>query len=150
MAYDWNKAAEENAQAEKIPAGRHKLKVTKVIHGKKDGTKFASKSGDPQIMVIVSDNQDREASMMITLSEAAAWVLARLLKAAGADVEKMTKMGITPGKFADEKFASAQLLSRVFTAEVSYEKGQDGKEYARINPLRSAPAEEPATDEIPI
>lgn len=146
MGYDWGKAS-EGGQAEQIPAGQHQLKIVKVVFGKKDGTKFASSNGDPQIMVVFADNQDREAAQMVTLSEKAGWVLASILKAAGADMAKMTERGITPAKFAEEKFAEAQLIGRVLTAHVSWETADNGKEYASIKPLR-ARAEVP--DEIPI
>jgi hypothetical protein len=154
MGYDWNKAADENAQSERVPAGRHRLKVGKIIFGKKDGTKFSSQAGDPQILLVFSDNQDRETSQMFTLSDAAGWTMARLLKAAGANVERMTKDGVTPQRFADETFANAQLLGRDFEADVVYEKGKDGKDYARVTPLRSKSTEtvpsQQEAQEIPI
>lgn len=150
--YDWGKASDGNGKgdAEQIPAGEHKLKIIKVVFGKKtDGVlePFLSKSDDPQIMLIFADDQAREASQMVTLSEKAAWVLAGICKAAGMDVQKMTDRGITPDRFADETFATAQLVGRVLTAKVTY----NDKGYAEIKPLRprqgaTVPADD---DDIP-
>jgi len=141
MGYDWKTESEKEggAQAEKLPAGTHKVTITKVIHGKKDGTRFESKDKQPQMMLIFADSQGREVASMVTLSDKAAWSLAKILRAAGANVEKMTERGVTPDRFEDETFASKNLVGRELTIEVTY-RTYNGKEYSNVNPVMEQPA----------
>lgn len=149
--YDWNKASEGQADTEKVPAGQHTLKIVKIVFGSKKNGPFISSNNDPQIMLIFADDQAREVALMVTLSEKAAFKLAGILKAAGANIDAMTRDGITPDRFADEKFANANLLGRSLTANVTY----DDKGYADVKPLRprpgqTAPTKQPDADEIPV
>lgn len=143
-SYDWGKASEGQNDTEKVPAGQHKLKIIKIVFGSKKNGAFVSANNDPQIMLIFADDQAREVPLMVTLSEKAGFKLAGILKASGANVDAMTKDGITPDRFADETFANANLVGRVLTAEVSY----DAKGYADIRPLRARPA--PTADEVAV
>lgn len=140
MGFNWTEEADKEggSRAPRIPVGQHDLTIAKVVFGTKTKGWFKSSNGDRQIMLIVTDEKGGEASIMVTLSDKAAFVLAQILKAAGADTNKMNERGITPEKFTDEKFATAALVGRKFRGEVEYEKGQgdDKKEYARITPLR--------------
>ncbi len=140
MSYDWTGNAEKKGggSAPKIPPGAGiDLKIVKVVFGSKAGGKFESKNGDPQIMVIFADNVDREAPEMVTLSDKAAWKLAQILSAAGANLERMKAAGITPDKFADEQFATANLVGRKLKGDVEWD---DTGKYATITPLRPEPA----------
>jgi hypothetical protein len=162
----WNNIPDGAQNAEKIPNGQHLVRIVKVVHGrKKDGgiEPFESNKGDPQFMAVMQDQQDREAEMMITLNAKAAWVLKGLLTAIGVDLEAMDRemesKGITePWKaFEDNDFAAVQLLDRpAFMAEILWEKSNsNGKDYARINPLRPRPGDHvpaaaaPVADDIP-
>ena len=148
----WNEIEEGQATAEKIPAGTHTLRVVKVLRGKKDGTIFTSKSGDPQIMVVYADQEARECAEMLTLSRKAAWKLKNLLIAVGADLDKMDKAGKDWTDFEDEDFASVQLCDRPFRGEVTYKKGTGDhadKEFASVNPLREPAEAMPAADDVP-
>jgi hypothetical protein len=148
MAYDWEKAATQGASgdyAERIPAGVHDVEIRRVLFGSKKGGAFRSQGGDPQIMLIFADRQGRETPQMVTLSEKAGWVLARLLSAAGADMQRMKADGVLPRDFANQEFARANLVGRRVRAEVKYKQAADGKEYADLVPIRTRPAA-PAPD----
>jgi len=136
MSYDWNEQAEKDGRGPKIPVGRHELRIEEVVYEKKSGP-FISSKGDPQILVILRDKQEREAGSMYTLSAAAGWSLAKLLKACHpvVNLAKMQADGIEPKHFANPDFADSVLLGRQLLCDVQYEKGSDGKEYPRVAPL---------------
>ncbi len=145
--FSWkNEAEKEGPQnAPKLNPGPQRLKIIKIVFGSKGDAgpqPFKSKNGDPQIMCIFGDKSGREGAEMLTLSDAAGWKLAKILAAAGANVEAMDKAGITPQRFADERFANANLVGRELQADVAYEKGKgtDNKEYVRITPLMPQPS----------
>jgi hypothetical protein len=142
MAYDWEKAADQQGgdYAERIPPGTHDVEIRRVLFGSKKGGAFRSRDGNPQIMLIFADRQGREASQMVTLSDKAGWVLARLLSAAGADMKRMKADGVLPRDFANQEFARANLVGRRLRAEVKYRRGGNGKEYADVTPIRARPA----------
>lgn len=126
-------AADSPADAEKIPDGYEgMLKIIKAIRGKKDGSTFESKNNDPQLGIVVVDEMDREAFVMLTLSDRAAWKLAQILEACGCNLDRMDSDGVTPQSFADERFAQRQLLDRVFKARVTYKD----ERFAEVTPLR--------------
>lgn len=151
MAYDWEKAATQEGgdYAERIPAGVHDVEIRRVLFGSKKGGAFRSRDGDPQIMLIFSDREGREASQMVTLSDKAGWVLARLLSAAGADMKRMKADGVLPRDFANQEFARANLVGRRLRADIQYKRGGDGKEYADVTPVRTRPAASPAQPAVP-
>ena len=117
MGFDW-KQASESTQAALMPEGYHKAKVVKVVMGKKDGTLFVSRDNDPQVMAVFANEQGEEAAVMFTLSTKASWLLAKFLSCAGADLERMSKEGVTPDRFADQSFAQAQLMNQIGRAHV--------------------------------
>lgn len=133
--YDWKHSAQQEAgeYAEKLPDGRHPVEITRIVFGKKDGL-FKSKSGDPQIMLIFADELGREASQIVTLSHKAGFVLAKILEAAGADLERMTADNVTPKSFAEPEFANANLVGRQLEIEVVW-SSKNGKDFADITPL---------------
>jgi hypothetical protein len=142
MAYDWeNPPNSGTARAPRIPASPDvNLTVRDVVFGSKKGGPFKSSNGDPQVMLVYADDHGNEATEMVTLSDKAAWKLAQLLSASGANMKAMKEKNITPTSFTDERFARANLVNRKFRADLQYEKGNDGKEYARVTPLRQEPA----------
>ena len=142
----------DSRQSEKLPGGVHeKLRFKRVLRGAKDKPPFQSRDGSPQIMAILCDEQDREAPIMLTLSEKAAWKLKSILQAVGADLDAMDKDGVDWRHFADELFAMKQLCDRPFRGEVEWRPGEGGKEYADVKPYRRNPgAAAPMPDEIPI
>lgn len=135
MGYDWTKSA-EGTQADKIPTGIHDLEIVKVRRGPKSGEPFRSSKGDPQLMVIFQDASGCEAAQMYTLSPKAAWTMAMLLGRCGVDLARMKADNIEPMHFANEKFAASKLVGLRCRAAVSYEKGDDGKEYSRVEPMK--------------
>jgi hypothetical protein len=154
MAYDWEKASTQAASgnyAERIPAGVHDVAIKRLLSGSKKGGAFRSRDGDPQIMLIFADGEGREASQMVTLSEKAGWVLARLLSAAGADMARMKADGVLPHDFANQEFARANLVGRRLRVDLRYKAGNDGKEYADVTPVRTrlaaATAQPPAPED---
>lgn len=141
MGFDWEHEAtkEGGDYAEPLPAGVHDVEVTRVLFGSKGGGPFKSRAGDAQIMLIFADREGRECAQMVTLSEKAGWVLARLLSAAGANLARMKEDGVEPKDFADERLANANLVGRRLRIEVKYSAGADGKEYADVTPVRQKP-----------
>jgi len=158
MAYNWEKEADREGgeQSERLPSGIHDVEITRVVFGSKQGGVFTSKSGDPQIMLIFADSEGREASLMVTLSRKAGWVLAKVLRAAGLRMSQMTADGVEPKDFASEQFATANLVGRRLRIDVKWFKSErDGKEYADVMPVAtganySQPAETTSADDIPI
>jgi hypothetical protein len=151
MAFDWEKASTQAASdyAERIPAGTHDVEIRRVLFGSKKGGAFKSRDGDQQIMLIFADGEGREASQMVTLSDKAGWVLARLLSAAGADMKRMKADGVLPRDFANQEFARANLVGRRLRVDLKYKAGNDGKEYADVTPVRTRPAAVPAQPPVP-
>lgn len=153
--YNWNQAAQQEGgeYAEKLPDGTHQVEITRLVFGRKDGSVFTSKSGDPQVMLIFSDELGREVNQMITLSYKAGFVLAKILDAAGADLDRMSADGVTPKSFADPEFANANLVGRQLQVEVTW-SSKNGKEFADVVPLvNAAPADAataPSSDGIPV
>ncbi|MFH1418781.1 MAG: hypothetical protein ABII12_10925 [Planctomycetota bacterium] len=104
-----------------------------------------SKSGHPQIMLVFQDREAREITQMITLSETAAWVLARILGCCDppANLARMESDGVEPEHFADEGFADRILLDRQLNIDVVASKKPD---YPDVVPVKLPPA---ATQQAP-
>ena len=134
MTYDWKKNAEESGRADKLPAGVYHLEIVETRHASK-GKAFASKAGDPQVMIIVADETGRQATQMITLSAKAGWVLAQILDKCGVNLDRLRDDGIEPHHFAEHRIAEQYLAGLKFYGEVRWEKGNDGKEYSKVVPL---------------
>jgi len=151
MAFDWEKASTQEGgdYAERIPPGVHDVQIKRLLFGSKKGGAFRSRDGDPQIMLIFADREGREAAQMVTLSDKAGWVLARLLSAAGADMARMKADGVLPRDFANQEFARANLVGRRLRVDLKYKAGNDGKEYADVTPVRTRPAASPAQPPAP-
>lgn len=130
-------ATSDGGQADKLPKGHHYLRIDKIVFGKKDGAPFQSSKGDPQIMLIFTDDGEREAAQMFTLSRKARWTLARLLSRCGQDalLDELEAADADPADFAEPTYAKSKLIGLECWAHVGYDKGDDGKEYSRVNPL---------------
>lgn len=148
----WRERADSEGQenSPKLISGDNQhLKIIKIVYGK-DGVAFTSKSNDSQIMVIYGDDEGREGVEMFTLSAKAAWKLAKMLEAAGLDIDKMDRVGIEPAKFAEPAFTDKQLIGRELNANIIV--GRDGWptfEYLRKRPVEAAAKEQPNLDDIP-
>ena len=158
MSYEWKKNADSKgpAYAEKMPNGINDVEITRLVFGKSDGTAFASKGGDPQIMVIFADNAGRECGSMYTLSHKAGWTLAKLLSALGSDLGRMEQDGVEPAHFADPAFATANLVGRRLKIDSKWiPPGNDGgKGYFDVVPInrpinRPVQAGQPAATPAP-
>jgi hypothetical protein len=141
-AYSWTQAAEDGAQAAKIPAGQGvPVRIRKVVYTRK-GKPMSSKQGDPQIGVIFEDEFEREAMQIVTLSTKAAWVLSRLLSRFGFNLEALERDGIEPHHFAQQQIGDQKLIGLRGKIDITY----DGNGYADIVPCevpdkdKSAPA----------
>ena len=135
MGFPWKEAAEGGA-GPKVPAGQATLTIAKVIRGGKQSGDFTSKGGDPQIMLIFEDDHGCECSQMVTLSDKAGWVLARIMSCAGIDLDALEAQDISIGDFADQQFAATWLVGKSLLANVTYQT-DNGKEYARVEPLHT-------------
>lgn len=145
MAYDWGAEADRDGKekAEQLPAGTHDVELVRVVFGGRGGS-FKSSKGDHQIMCVFADVENREAAQMYTLSEKAGWALAKLLSAAGANVQRMTASGVKPQDFANADFAEKNLVGRKLRVQVDW----DSKGYASITPVRKeAVADATANDD---
>lgn len=145
MAFSWQESSEGSARAARIPAGQSiPLRISKIVYVDRNGVAFESQNHDPQILMIVSDAEGREASEMLTLSDKAGWKLAQILRAAGANMAKMDEKQIKVADFASDLYEK-QLLEREFLGNVDWEEGKDKKTYAKITPIMPQPgAQQPA------
>lgn len=119
MAYAWTQNAEPS-RAERIPKGKHQVRILKVLRTTQNGEEFTSNSGDPQLLVILQDHQAREASYMFTLSDRAAFRLAQFMACCDPPInlQQMESDGVEPHHFADEQWAGQMFLNRQLTVDV--------------------------------
>jgi hypothetical protein len=145
MSFDWTQ--DDSAAAPRLPLGQDtEVEITRIVFGNRDGP-FRASAGDPRIMVILADDQGREVSTMVTLSEKAGWVLRSILSAASADRAKMQADGVSLADFADEEFAKANLIGRRLAIRVKHYLDDSGT-LGEIAALRPRPRI--STDDIPI
>lgn len=138
MAFDWTKNDETDAP--RLPVGEEvDVQITRLVFTKKDGTPFRSQAGDPKIMAVFADDAGREAAFMFTLSDRAAWQLRSVLSCAGADLARMKADNIEPSHFANERFATANLVGRRLRIRVKGYVREDGNLADGITPIRTVP-----------
>lgn len=135
MTYNWALEEEGQAQTERMPLGVHNVMIVKIIRGK-GGQTFTSASGDPKIMLVYEDSQGRQAATMYTLSEKAVWALKIVLSRSGTNLDELTEQGIELHHFADQSFAESKLLGKKLVVDITYKKGNDGKDYPNIVPIK--------------
>lgn len=138
MSYDWTDQTEGPQRAPRIPPGLHLVRIFKVVHGKQNGELFQSKSGAPQMLVVFQDAEGQEASIMLTLSALAGWVLRKLLQCCYpvVNLAAMKEHGIKPEDFARPEFAQKQLLDRWTVIQVEAATDSKGEEYLNCMPAR--------------
>lgn len=141
MGYDWSESAEGGGSGDKMEPGIYKVTGNAVIRGSKKGD-FKSKKGDAQIMLVVENEDGAEAATMFTLSEKAAWTLARWLARCGVDLKAMQAEGIEPTHFGNTDIAEKYLVGASCWCRV--ELGTDPK-YRDLTPIK----EEEARAEAP-
>lgn len=140
MNYDWNTEANKTQEHNNtpLPDGTHNVVIKKVVFGRKDGTPFTNKTGDPQIMLVFADDQGREVMQMYPLSNSEGWRLAQIMRARGADLTRMQAAGVTPESFLDPTFAEKNLVGHGLTIEVKAREWQ-GRTYYNVNPIARQP-----------
>jgi hypothetical protein len=146
MAYDWSENGDKS-QPTRLPVGEDlDVQITKVIFANKNGTPFRTQSGAPKIMVIFADDLGRECAVMIALTVKAAWRLASILSCGGADLPRMKSDGVEPHHFADEAFATVNLVGRRLRIRVkSYVDERNlADEIVTIRPTAGQPPTQPA------
>jgi hypothetical protein len=147
MGFDWTK--EDAVEAPRLPIGQDiEVEITRIVLANKDGP-FMSQSGDPKILVVMADDEGREASAMLTLSEKAGWVLRSILSAAGVDMARLKADKVEPSRFADEEFGKANLIGRRLKIRVKQYVDEAKGNMAEITALRARP-KPISTDDIPI
>jgi len=142
MAFNWQESADSGGgKSPKMTEGNHFVKCVKVMRRDKDGHEHISRNGDPQVYSVWKNSIGQECLVVFTLSDAAAGVLATALKCCGADLERMTAAGIDPSRFADEDFASKQLVGRE-----SWASAEKNGEYINLLFLAGTPKESDQQD----
>jgi hypothetical protein len=116
----------------KSSEGWHHYTVTKVMRGT-DKRDFSSRDGDPQILVVLSDEEGAEATTMFTLSDKASWVLARFLARSGVNLEDLDQESVSLTEWEDQKFASRWLDGLKVWANCEHQHGDQGKVYTRLS-----------------
>lgn len=119
MAYAWTQNA-ESQRAERIPKGKHRVRVLKCLRTTQNGEAFVSNNGDPQLLLVFQDPQAREVSYMFTLSDRAAFRLAQFMSCCDPPINlaQLEADGVEPGHFADEEWARANFENRQLTIDV--------------------------------
>lgn len=128
----WREAANQKDSKRtnpRIPEGVHKVKITKALRYKKDGTEMASAKG-PYVMLVYENEHGEEATQSVWLTENAKNYLAGTLDALGFDLDRMDKARVDLDQFHDADFCEAQFVGRTAYIEVKH----DGK-YANAEPI---------------
>lgn len=121
MAPGWDPSAEaaQGAQGEKLPTGKHRVIITKVVVSK--GTApWKTKAGDRQIMVVFENEETaREASAFCPVEGKARWRLSKLVHAIGETTDTLKAKGLTdPTTLLIQQIADHYLKGRVLTIDV--------------------------------
>jgi hypothetical protein len=147
-------AASEGQESERIPDGFvGQVAINRVLFAKRDGTEFKSSKGDPQMFVIFENSAGEEASQMYTLSDAAMWVLAKMMQGCGIDLDQLDKRNVTPATFYEQQdWTNKLLIGRSLQVKVTYKASNNGQQYATVKPIlgdSSDPAPAPAATRKP-
>jgi hypothetical protein len=134
---DW--VNEGQLRAGKMPNGVFNVEVVRLLWEKRDGSSFRTSKGDQQFGIILADTKGREVMDMISINDAAGWKLARLLSAAGADMQMMKDKNIGMAHFKDREFAAKALIGRKLTIGVGYNLDSG---YPEVTPMK------PGTPEV--
>lgn len=131
--YDWT---EERTVAPMIPAGYHRVTISKVFTADKEGNCY-EREGNRRILVVVESASGEEAMSNFDIEGKFDWTLRNLVQIADLDVQRMNDEGVTPESFLDQSFAEAQLKGRKFWAEITH-KASNGQTYCNWKPVRDA------------
>jgi len=125
MGYDWSKEAEGEGTAGKLPNGIHHVTGVKTVHG-------AGPKG-PWVMVVAEDAAGMETTAIFTLTEKAAWTLARWISRCNPDnLKAMHSEGIEPTDFVNPDLAAQYLIG-----ESTWVRIEDGNPpYKNVTPLK--------------
>ena len=134
LQQDAEKSGGQNAP--QIPAGLADVEIKKLIHANRDGERFVSQKGDPQMMVVYADDNGGEAADMFTLSDTAGWALAKVMEAAGMNLAKLDAAGVAYHHFANEEWAAKALVGKRLRIQIAWGVGKNGKPRATITPIR--------------
>ncbi len=138
MSFDWNKA-EQSGGGNPLPDGIHKTTISAVKCRQ-------SAKGEPQVIVTFKSHEG-ECDSFYTLTEKAAWTMAKLLARVGTDLTKMQADGMLPVHLSNQNVANSYLLEKevwvkVYTLDASIPGNCDkkGRPYKRVDPLHKAEA----------
>jgi len=145
MAFDWT--APDNDAPRLTENAEHDVQITRIIFTKK-GQPLVTSNGDPKIMLIMADDNGCECVVSLTLTEKAGWLLKSILGAGGADMEAMKRDGVEPSWFADEVFATKNLVGKRLRIRVKSYVGIEGN-LAEIAALRPRPGTAPTPTVAP-
>jgi hypothetical protein len=128
MSYDWT--AEDNDNPS-LSEGFHFVEVTGVKTAKNDGNIYTSeKTGDRFIFATVEDIRSGESQDVLLMIEGkGVFNLKRLLKFAGADMERMKAAGVEPIQFGEPDFARKQLIGRRSWCKAAMKNGRVNLEW---------------------
>lgn len=133
------------ARSERIPDGECDVLVTRVMCSKQGGAPFKTKGGDRKIVVVLGDDEGREAIFDAILQGKAVWTIARLLKLAGYSTESLAQDGIEDYlDLKDQGTAERMLIGKELRIRVTTSEPNDqGKTYARVELLEQPKKAEP-------
>jgi hypothetical protein len=117
MSFNWTKAS-ENSGPPSMSEGWHKVRVAKVIHEKKDGTRFETDKG-PFFMVVFENVQGEQGTLSLWPSEKAAWKIAQTLSCLGVSMDQLEQAGISPVDFDRTDVAEEWFIGREAWANVT-------------------------------
>jgi hypothetical protein len=115
---DWLDTAEpvNPYSTPKLGVGIHEVTVKRVVFASNDGTRFTSKWGHEQVMLILAADNGHEAPSpyFVTPTEDQLQFpersVSRFLAACGANLAKYREKGVKPSSFLDETFGSHHLM----------------------------------------
>lgn len=122
--------------APQIPDGFADVEIKRLVHTNREGERFESQGGDPQMMVVYASDDGCEAVDMFTLSDKAGWALAKMMEAAGMNLAKLDAAGVQYIHFANEEWAAKALVGKRLRIHVKWGTGKNGKPRATITPVR--------------
>lgn len=141
----WKESAEqEGPQSLKAGAGHHYFTITKIIRVNKDGQPFKANDGSDKILLILTNQQNEEAMMSLTLSERAKWVTAKLLSRVGVELEELDNENVAITDLVHDGVAERYFLNRSCYAyvgpQVDRKTGEkkldrEGKPYMEVTPM---------------
>jgi len=141
-SYAWDEEDEDRSFGERLGVGLHFCATKKVVFGSNANGPFQSNDGDAQVMLVFGD-EEREATLMLTCSEKAGWVIRKTCSALGNDMEEMKAAGVHPNDFALEDVAV-----RFLTGKFGWFNGHQKGAYVNFDPIKTPKAVKLKADAI--